>query len=235
MEELTTYIDAYCERLAPGIFAEPVNAMTNFAFMLTAALVLARQETRRYQISVALCVLLFAIGVGSLLFHTFANQLTAIADVTPIAAFVLTYLYAANRYYLYMRKLTAAGAMLLFFPYSALVGWGISAVFPWIGDSIAYVPIALLILGYSVFLRRRLPIVSRDLGIGFILLAVSISFRWFDEPICATVPYGTHFIWHLLNAIMLAWMITALVNHNIRTRSLNMTKSGQPLGSNYGS
>ena len=213
MEGLTTYIDGYCERLEPGLLAEPVNAVTNFAFIITAVIAFARPDTRRYPITVILTVLLCAIGTGSLLFHTFANRITAIADVTPIALFVLTYLYASNRHFLQMRWFTSLGATLLFFPYEWLAVTVISSLLPWIGGSTSYVPIALLILGYSVVLRRRLPRVSRDLGIGFLLLAVSIFFRWLDEPICSIAPVGTHFIWHVLNAIMLAWMICALAAH----------------------
>jgi len=27
--------------------------------------------------------------------------------------------------------------------------------------------------------------------------------------LCASVPHGTHFMWHILNAIMLGWMVNA--------------------------
>jgi len=29
-------MDAYCERLGPGLFAEPLNALTNVSFLLAA-------------------------------------------------------------------------------------------------------------------------------------------------------------------------------------------------------
>ena len=210
---MNTYIDGYCERLEPGLWAEPWNAVTNLAFIVAAAIMFMNPDTRRYPITVALCVLLFAIGVGSGLFHTFATRLTAIADVTPIALFVLTYLYAANRYFMRLRPLYAFGVTLLFFPYEWLVATAISAVMPWIGGSTAYVPIALLIFIYGFLVRRRLKRVSTQLVIGASLLSVSIFFRWLDDPICGAVPLGTHFLWHILNAVMLAWMIRALTQH----------------------
>ncbi len=213
LEKFTTYIDGYCERLEPGFLAEPFNAATNFVFIIAAAVIFARPDTRRYPLTVILTALLCAIGISSLLFHTFANRITMVADVTSIALFVLTYLYASNRCFLRMNRLPALAVTLLFFPYEWLAVIVISELFPWIGGSTGYVPIALLILGYSVLLRRRLPAVSRDLGIGFLLLAVSILFRWLDEPICSLVPVGTHFIWHILNAVLLAWMIRAVAAH----------------------
>ena len=213
MDALLRYIDGYCERLAPGLFAEPVNALTNFAFIIAAVIVLAKPETRRYPITIALSILLGMIGVGSLLFHTFANVITSIADVTPIVLFTLTYIYAANHYFLQLRKLTAFIVTMLFLPYAWIVINIISTVMPWIGSSTSYIPILLLFPLYSLLLWQRLPIVAKSLAIAFLLLAASISFRWLDDPICTYVPLGTHFIWHILNAILLAWVIKSLTDH----------------------
>ena len=38
----TRQIDSYCERLGPDYWAEPVNALTNLAFVLAAALLWPR-------------------------------------------------------------------------------------------------------------------------------------------------------------------------------------------------
>ena len=32
----TAYVDGYCERVAPGLWGEPLNAVTNLAFVLAA-------------------------------------------------------------------------------------------------------------------------------------------------------------------------------------------------------
>ena len=225
MEQLTVYIDGYCERLEPGLWAEPVNALTNFAFIIAAVIAFTKFGSRRYPITFVLSLILGAIGVGSLLFHTFANRLTAIADVIPIALFVLTYLFATNRYVVRMRPVPAVMVTLLFFPYSWLVIGILSAVFPWLGGSIGYIPIALMILLYSLLLWRRWPSFARDLAIGFGLLVISISFRWLDEPVCHLNPLGTHFVWHILNAVMLAWMIIALEKYLTRTSSAGLKTS----------
>ena len=54
---------------------------------------------------------------------------------------------------------------------------------------------------------------SDGLFIGATILCVSIFFRTIDEPICHVVSTGTHFVWHILNAVMLAWMIEVLRRH----------------------
>ena len=36
-----------------------------------------------------------------------------------------------------------------------------------------------------------------------------------DETVCASVPVGTHFMWHILNALMLSWMIEVYRRHEL--------------------
>jgi hypothetical protein len=47
----------------------------------------------------------------------------------------------------------------------------------------------------------------RGLLIGAAILSVSITARSLDLGLCAALPGGTHYLWHILNAIMLGWMI----------------------------
>ncbi|MEM1352958.1 MAG: hypothetical protein AAGF27_11480, partial [Pseudomonadota bacterium] len=75
------------------------------------------------------------------------------------------------------------------------------------GGSAGYAPVALLIFLYAGFLRNRLPEFARGLAIGAVILVVSLAFRTIDEPVCGAVPLGTHFMWHILNGVMLGWMI----------------------------
>jgi hypothetical protein len=46
-------------------------------------------------------------------------------------------------------------------------------------------------------------------GVG--ILAVSLVFRSIDQAVCPGFPLGTHFLWHVLNAVMLGWMIRVMV------------------------
>ncbi|NJN40478.1 MAG: hypothetical protein HC807_06085 [Gammaproteobacteria bacterium] len=32
---------------------------------------------------------------------------------------------------------------------------------------------------------------------------MSLTFRTLDRDLCAAIPLGTHFLWHLLNAVVL--------------------------------
>ena len=203
--ELNRAIDGYCERLGPGLWAEPWNAVTNLAFIV-AALIMWRR-CGGSGLAGLLCAALFLIGLMSGLFHTHAVVWTAAADSLSILVFILIYLFGANRLFLGLGRGPSLGGVVLFFPYAIGLGYVFARIAPWLGGSVGYAPIPVLILGYAAFLRKRLPEVAQGLAIGAVILVVSIGFRAVDEAICPHVVKGTHFVWHILNAIMLAWMI----------------------------
>ena len=108
-------IDAYCERLGPEAWAEPVNALTNLAFILAALWTWPR--VRGMATGRVLAGVLFVIGVGSGLFHTLATAWASMADTLPILAFILVYIFAATRDFLH-RPRWKAGLVTLAFPLS---------------------------------------------------------------------------------------------------------------------
>lgn len=204
-------IDAYCERTSAAYWAEPVNAVTNAAFLIAAYVMWRRTEG--LPLARAMCGVLAAIGVGSYLFHTHANGLTVAMDVGPILIFILLYIFAATRDFLVLSPWWAVGAVLAFFPYAALTVPLFDRVMPFLGSSAGYAPIPVLILGYAAVLWRRSPATARGMALGAAILIVSLTFRTLDAPLCDLVPFGTHFLWHVLNGLMLGWMIEVYRRH----------------------
>ena len=208
--DLTAQLDGYCERIDPSFWSEPVNAITNAAFLIAALYMWHR--SRGLPNAQALCAVLFAIGVGSFLFHTYATTWAAIADVTPIAVYVLLYIFLATRDFWGQNTLTSLGAVLLFFPYAYVtVPW--FEMLPILNVSAGYGPVPLLILIYAFGLRNRAPETARGLAIGATIILISLTFRSLDMPVCENLPLGTHFMWHILNGIALGWMIEVYRRH----------------------
>ncbi len=205
-------IDAYCERLDASYWAEPINAVTNAAFVVAALVMALRLRGSGLPIAWGLVVILALIGVGSFLFHTHAQGWSALADVGAILLFILLYLFAASRDYLGLSTLWSGASVLAFFPFAAFLSPVFSNI-PVIGVSSAYIPVALLIAIYGVILLKREPAVARGLLIGVAILTLSILLRSLDMPLCHHLPTGTHFAWHILNAIMLGWMIEVYRRH----------------------
>lgn len=208
-------IDSYCERVDFSFWSEPVNALSNLAFLIAALWIWPK--TRGLPLARLLTGVLFAIGVGSFAFHTTATRWGAMADTLPILAFILIYIFAATRDFFGLETWKSVLVTLLFFPFAA-------ATVPLfaqlgLGSSSAYAPVPLLIFIYAMLLRPSAPKTARGLALGALILCLSIFMRWLDMPLCGGFPLGTHFLWHLLNALMLVHMIAVYVNHRTVLRS----------------
>ena len=208
----TAAVDGSCERLGPAFWAEPLNAATNAAFLIAALVMAWRLRGAHLHLANILVGILAAIGIGSFLFHTFATRWAGLADTLPILLFILAYIFAATRDYFGVSSWIAALAVVAFFPFAALTV-PLFGLIPGLGSSAGYAPVPLLIFGYAAALRRRAPETARNMAVAGVLLVVSLTFRTLDEPLCAVWPIGTHFLWHILNGILLGWLIETYRRH----------------------
>lgn len=216
-----TPIDLYCERLGPEFWSEPVNACSNFSFLIAAWWGWSAAKTRGKldSILVLLCVLAAGIGVGSFLFHTFATVWASFTDVIPIWSFVALYVVVA------VIRLTgkspwrvggiAAGVMAVIVGIVWIMASGsatqIDASPDPLNGSGQYAPavIALWVFAFICLKRDlaiRIWIVSAACVFSLALVARTVDLQW-----CAGLPHGTHFLWHLLNGLMVALLLQGLV------------------------
>ena len=212
----------YCERGAdPAFWAEPLNAVSNAAFLVAAALALAvwarQAREQRGAIELVLILTVLLIGIGSFLFHTLATRWAALADTLPITAFMLIYLtYALLRFVGLSWWLTAA--LVAVFALALQAAGGIRcAAGPCLNGSLGYVP-ALVALGLvGAALRWRGQKAGSALLSGALIFVVSLTFRTVDRTVCpwtviaASRAIGTHFVWHLMNAALLYLLMMAAV------------------------
>ena len=210
------YIDIYCERTGPEYWSEPLNALTNLAFILSAVVLtrlLLRQDaaSRRDAALWILVVLIYAIGTGSWLFHTQAQRWAMLTDIIPIAIFILVYTWYV------LRRFAAAPGWVCAIGVAVVLAIAV-AVPPLTGyRGGAYVAALATMVGIGGYLRFGTghP-AGRALLTAAALFAVSLALRTVDQPLCATIPAGTHFAWHLLNAIVLFSVARAMVLYGKR-------------------
>ena len=210
MEELGRSIDAYCERTDASLWSEPLNAVTNAAFLVAAiaALILWMRRGGRDGPALLLILAVVAVGLGSLAFHTLATVGASLADVIPIAIFIYGYFLLAMRRYLGLGAVGGVLATAGFFAASLLIA---RVLTPLLGTSAGYVPALLALVGLGGYLASRGHAAGEGLVAAGAVFVVSLIARTIDGPICALVPVGTHFIWHVLNAVVLYVLIATAV------------------------
>ncbi|GAA2347705.1 hypothetical protein [Dactylosporangium salmoneum] len=202
-------MDGYCERLGPGLWAEPLNAVSNAAFLIAAAWLLVRGGPR------TLPILLGVVGLCSLSFHTFATGPTAALDSLSILVFVLVAVVLLARDGLGVRPGRAWLAAPAFVAFAALVDVLLAVA----GRQYTlggYLPALLGLAGFAIALR------SRPLIVAAAVFTVSLTLRTLDEPLCDRIPIGLHWGWHCLNAVVLA-LVALDVSRRYRRVSLGGT------------
>lgn len=203
-------MDAYCERLAPGFWGEPLNAVSNLAFLVAAVAVwlLARSAamaTGRPAASLhALAGLIGLIFLGSSAFHTTATRWGAALDSGFIAIFLLYYIVLFIRLFWtapWRRAWLAAPAFLAF---TAAVALTLGQLFRGPGMYLSAL-LGLFVLAAILYRSRHADRVPhwRPFALAGAVFAVSLTFRTIDHTVCSGMPTGTHFLWHILNACTL--------------------------------
>lgn len=213
-------IRAYYERTDASFLAEPLNAASNGAFLI-AALAVALHERKGAPadpVALALAGLIAVVGIGSFLFHTFAVRWSLLADVIPIAVFIYGYFFLAMRRFLGLGIVAAMVATVLFASFNAglepaldaATGRSVGAA---TNGSLSYLPAVLALVGVAIVLLLVRPGESAGKGAAVALLglaglfAVSLTLRTLDVALCPSLPFGTHFLWHLLNATVLYGLV----------------------------
>lgn len=206
---MTEFVDLYCERVAPGLFGEPLNLITN-AFILLAAWAswrMARGGGRAGADAALLVTLVAAFGMGSALFHSFANTLTRWLDAVPIGLFVAAY------FWVYQRRVLGISNPVALVATAVFVVVAIAArQFPDVlNGSLIYAPALVLVAGLGVVHMAMARHEAATLLAAAGCLVAALVMRTVDAPICAVVPIGTHFLWHTGAALGIYLAMQALV------------------------
>ena len=189
----------YCERSGPDPFAEPLNALSNLAFVIAA--ILAARHIQRFPNSTLRVRLLpwslAWVAIGSALYHTYRSPLSFILDIVFLSAFILGALYLSLH-------------LVLSYPFAAFVGTAtflglqISLLLLVFSDFLNNSAPYLITLGFSfpvmVVSALRYPVLWKQVVLTAFFYSSAIFFRSIDRFLCPWLPFGTHFLWHLASA-----------------------------------
>lgn len=205
--------------------AEPVNTVTN-GFIILAAF-LAWREVRRAKVGMPLDLsillfLLFATGVGSFFWHAFRTRVALAFDALPglLFLFVFSGMWI-NR--LFGRWAGIFGALgLLFAAFGSI--WLTVTLFPAmrtlppaISLAPAYATISLIGFGLVIVTIGKIGWTSAEIVAGALVCAIAAAVcRSIDLVVCSVVPFGTHFLWHILLSTAAYMGIVFLLRQKIR-------------------
>lgn len=245
---LGEHVYLYCERGTNGaLWAEPINAISNAGFFLAALifwqLVLWRPKEQRSPDHYLFVALVFAICAGSVAFHVYADRVTELADVIPIGLFMLVYLgFALNRFL----NVPPGWTVFLAAIFAGLVA-GSMQIHCWEGGigfaggapdekvclngSVGYLPALAALIVVGMLLAERRHKAAPYVLAATVIFTGSILLRSLDMSFCQRVviegrPVGTHFIWHLLNALVLFLLMRASLETG--TRPVPATEAAAP-------
>jgi hypothetical protein len=213
--DLSRPIDIYCERTSAAFDAEPLNAISNIAFLI-AALAAWRLQKRRPNAELhnaiqLLCIIIAVVGAGSTIFHTFATRWAEWADVIPILVFMIVYCWLILTVFFGWPVWLKVLATLAFFGATFYLESDEFEQILWGGAM--YLPTLFLLMAAGVGIWRRDADAGKAFFVAAALFVVSFTARTIDKPICGSLPAGTHYLWHIFNAAVLYLLVRTLILH----------------------
>ncbi len=160
-----------------------------------------------------------AIGLGSFLFHTFANVWSKLADVVPIWSFVAAYVLVSIHVVggfppgRLVRIAAIATAVVVLVSFATTPGGNATA--PVTGNVLngsgQYAPALAALVVFSMVTGIRRRPVRHWVSAATLAFLASLTFRTLDMHLCSTFAHGPLFLWHILNGAMAALLLQALI------------------------
>jgi hypothetical protein len=205
-----------CERHAAGIFAEPLNVISSFAFIVVAISIYRfyhRHEDldRKWIWDIhALTFLTFIIGINSVVFHAFPTPTTELLDTLSIVMFIVVYFWSV------LFRIGRCNFFQATICFIAFVGGSHILVhqFPRaLNDSIGYLSSMMALIVIAIHLHLKARPSSQHFMLASIVGVCSLFCRAIDREICPDFGFGTHFIWHMLNATLLYILLKQIIRN----------------------
>jgi len=216
-----THFYGVCERTSDSFWAEPLNTLTSLGFLVSAVLIYniyrnapnlhhqSMRDCRLWDINL-LKLLIFAIGLSSFMFHTMPSTTTELIDVISVVLFVNIYFIAA------LFRIAKCHWFQALISYIAFLGFTHMVVsrFPQaFNDSIGYLTTMASLTMFALYLNLTRRYAARSFLLAALFGVAALFFRSIDNAVCETIPFGTHFLWHFFNMML----VFVLMRQMIRT------------------
>ena len=192
----------YCERNSIETFAEPINAISNVAFVLCGIIFFLRKGMIKNPLPYSVIF----IGLSSFLFHYIPIRFFSTLDVFSILVFVVLYNTLLTKKILNYTYFKSALSSFILILLSFLLGILLSKTI--ISTSSFYLGLLSYMI-YIAFLLKKVSNIKYFL-IAIILFSISLIFRSVDIYLCDFISFGTQFVGHILKSLVIYFLILFL-------------------------
>ena len=185
----------YCEQLLQ-IGWEPINTISNLVFVFAGIFAFYKLKNEESVLKFILPILLILVGAGSSWWHISHTHYGDIADTF----FIL--IFASVVSILFLKKLLQSWATILLSFFVLLSVIFFAERLPYFNGSLPYIVLLITLIIGGIFYVKKF-VGSQSLVISAITtFGLAIIFRSIDITACPTISFGTHFLWHILVAIL---------------------------------
>ena len=214
-------VDHYCERTGDAWNAEPINAVTNVAFLIAGwaawRLAVRHSALAGDRLLAVIIAVIPIVGFGSFTFHTLATRWAEWVDVIPILVFMLLYLWLAMSRFFGWPVLPKLAILSAFFLATFALEAAVPGTVLWGGAMYLPTIAAFLVMGLAP--NRWTAGARGSFLLAAALFMLAFTLRTLDAPLCTALPFGTHFMWHVLNAALLYLLVRAAILHDPKARA----------------
>lgn len=205
------------------LFSEPLNVLTSLLFVVTAFFLQRffqkthaqhRHIPHYFDLDIRILIgMVYVIGFSSSLLHSIPNAVTEFFDVISIALFIIVFFFSVMLRILRcrMRNIILAFIAFLFFTFSS-----ITYLHSYMNGATSYISTmaALTMVAFYLYGRGH-PSAKHFLAAGQIGI-VALYLRSIDSKFCDFMPIGTHWIWHTMNAVLIAIIMRELIKRSTK-------------------
>ncbi|MCI5049979.1 MAG: ceramidase [Rickettsiales bacterium] len=214
--DLLQHVYGVCERTTPYWYGEPLNTLSNLLFMLVAVIIYKHYhkhpdlKDRKILDIHAMTFLIFAIGIFSSIFHMNPNPLTELMDIVPIVLFINIFFFSIT---VRIGKTNAFQTVVCYVAFLGFTHILISQFPNAMNDSISYLSSMTALVAIAIYLHMKRRPSSHQFLLGALVGIISLFFRAIDNAVCEQIPFGTHFMWHSMNALLLYILMKQVIRN----------------------
>ncbi len=185
----------YCEQLLQ-IGWEPINTISNLAFIFAGIFAFYKLRNEKSVLRLILPILLVLVGIGSSWWHISHTHYGDIADTF----FILIFASAVS--ILFFKKLLQSWAIVLL-SFFILLGITLFAEqLDYFNGSLPYIVLFIALLIGGIFYTKKFNGSKSLFTTTIVTFGLAIIFRSIDVLVCPSISFGTHFLWHILVAVL---------------------------------